>query len=224
MSEHKSFKKSIYQQLSRVGKAVASPSRLELLDLLGQGPATVEVLSRKAGLTVANASQHLQVLRSARLVEADKHGLYVMYRLADQQVCDFFRALRSLAESRLTEIDQIVRQFMKSCDSMEPVDKASLLERVRAGAVTVLDVRPGEEYRAGHIPGAVSVPLGELDAYLAKLPKKQEVVAYCRGPYCVLAIQAVEMLRARGFRVARLDDGVPEWRARGYSVAVGEKP
>lgn len=224
MEEQKSFKRSVYEQLSRVGKAVASPSRLELLDLLCQGPATVEVLSRKAGLTVGNASQHLQVLRSARLVEADKRGLYVIYRLADQQVCDFYRALRSLAESRLAEIEQIVRQFMESHGSLEPVDKTSLLERVHAGAVTVLDVRPEEEYRAGHIPGAVSIPLGELDSYLSKLPKSREIVAYCRGPYCVLAIEAVEMLRARGFQAIRLDDGVPEWRARGYSVAVGEKP
>ena len=224
MARAKNLRKSIYEQLARVGKAVASPSRLELLDLLRQGPANVEALSRKAGLTVANASQHLQALRPARLVEADKQGLYVIYRLADEQVCDFYRALRSLAERRLAEIEQTVRQFMEDRDSLEVVDKTSLLERVHGGAVTVLDVRPEEEYRAGHIPRAISVPLGELEDRLAELPKKTEVVAYCRGPYCVLAIQAVEMLRAHGFQAIRLDDGVPEWRASGYSVAVGEQP
>jgi rhodanese-related sulfurtransferase len=166
----------------------------------------------------------LRVLRAARLVHADKEGLFVTYRLADQQVCEFFQALRTLAEDRLAEIEQIVRQFMEGRESMEPVDKAALLNRVRQGAVAVLDVRPEEEYRAGHIAGAVSVPLNQLEARLSKLHPDQEIIAYCRGPYCVLAIQAVEILRARGFRAIRLDDGVPEWRARGYPVAVGEKP
>ena len=217
------MKKEIYQQISRVGKAVASPGRLELLDLLTQGPRTVEALAREVGLSVANASQHLRILRAARLVEAEKSGLFVTYRLADQRVGDFFLTLRTLAEDRLADIERIVRQFMEGRESLEPVEKESLLERVREGAVTVVDVRPREEYRAGHIPGAVSVPLQELEPYLARLPSDRQIVAYCRGPYCVLAIDAVEILRAHGFRATRLDDGVLEWQARGLPLAVGKE-
>ncbi|MCW5979720.1 MAG: ArsR family transcriptional regulator [Bryobacteraceae bacterium] len=222
MLSGRQFKTAIYEELSRIGKAVASPSRLELLDLLCQGPRTVEELAREAGLSVANASQHLRTLRTARLVEADKNGLYVTYRLADQQVCAFFLALRTLAENRLAEIEQIVRQFMEGREPMEPLEKEPLLERVRQGAVTVLDVRPRDEYIAGHIPGAISVPLKKLEQHLADLPTDREIVAYCRGPYCVLAVQAVEALRARGFRAVRLEDGVPDWRRRGFPVASGE--
>lgn len=224
MSSNRPFKKTIYEQLSRIGKAVASPARLELLDLLCQGPRTVEALAREAGLSTANASQHLRMLRAARLVDTEKHGLFVTYRLADQQVCDFFRALRALAENRLAEIDRIVRQFMEGRDSLEPVEKEALLERVQQGVVTVLDVRPPEEYVAGHIPGAISVPLKELESYLSKLPRDQQIVAYCRGPYCVLALQAVETLRAKGFQAVRLEDGIPDWRARGLPVVEGERP
>ncbi len=216
------FKNAIYEELSRIGKSVASPARLELLDLLCQGPRTVEALANQAGLSVANASQHLRTLRAARLVQADKDGLYVTYRIADDQVCSFFLALRSLAEDRLAEIEQIVRQFMEDREPMEPLEKRRLLERVRQGAATVLDVRPKEEYIAGHIPGAVSVPLDELEDYLADLPSDEEIVAYCRGPYCVLAVQAVEVLRAKGFRAVRLEDGVPDWRRRGFPVETGE--
>lgn len=216
------FKNAIYEELSRIGKSVASPARLELLDLLCQGPRTVEALANQAGLSVANASQHLRTLRAARLVRADKDGLYVTYRIADDQVCSFFLALRSLAEDRLAEIEQIVRQFMEDREPMEPLEKRRLLERVRQGEVTVLDVRPREEYIAGHIPGAVSVPLDELEGYLADLSSDEEIVAYCRGPYCVLAVQAVEILRAKGFRAVRLEDGVPDWRRRGFPVETGE--
>lgn len=224
MAAERNFKKTVYEQLSRIGKAVASPARLELLDLLCQGPRTVEALAREAGLSTANASQHLRMLHAARLVDAEKDGLFVTYRLAGQQVCEFFRALRALAEDRLTEIEQIVRQFMEGREPMEAVEEDALLERVRQGAVTVLDVRPSEEYLAGHIPGAISVPLKELEHYLSKLPRNREIVAYCRGPYCVLAIQAVEALRAKGFQAVRLKDGVPDWRAQGLPVAVGEQP
>jgi DNA-binding transcriptional ArsR family regulator len=163
-----SLKKAVYEQLARIGKAVASSPRLELLDLLCQGPRTVEALAHEAGLSVANTSQHLQVLHSARLVQARKEGLFVTYSLADQQVCDFYRGLRALAESRLAEIDTIVRQFNNGRESMEPVDKEALLDRVRRGEVIVLDVRPPEEYRAGHIPGAISIPLKELEAQLSR--------------------------------------------------------
>lgn len=212
------FKNSIYEQLGRIGKAVASPRRLELLDLLCQGPRTVEALARQAGQSVANTSQHLQVLRAARLVEADKQGLFVTYRIADQKVCAFFMALRGLAESRLLEIELVTRQFLEARGEMERVDRDALIERVSSGEVTLLDVRPPEEYRAGHIPGAVSVPLAELALKLAELRADREVVAYCRGPYCVLAVEAVALLRAKGFKATRMEDGVPDWRARGLPV------
>ena len=218
-----SLKKAVYEQLARIGKAVASPPRLELLDLLCQGPRTVEALAREAGLSVANTSQHLQILHAARLVEARKEGLFVTYRLADQQVCEFYQTLRTLAESRLAEIEAIIRQFNEGRESMEPVEKRALLERVRRAEVTVLDVRPLEEYRAGHIPGAVSIPLKELEAHLFMLPRRREIVAYCRGPYCVLAVEAVKLLRTKGFRAVRMEHGVPEWRAEGLPVAVGEE-
>jgi rhodanese-related sulfurtransferase len=218
------FKDAVYQQLGRVGKALASPRRLELLDLLCQSPRTVEVLARTVDQSVANTSQHLQVLRAARLVETEKKGVRVTYRLADKAVCDFYLSLRALAESRLAEIERITREFLEARGTMEPVDREVLLERVRRGEVTVLDVRPVVEYVAGHIPGALSMPLDRLDRRLADLPRDREIVAYCRGPYCVLAIEAVELLRARGFEAVRLEDGVPDWRARGYRVVVGEEP
>lgn len=220
---NKRFKDAIYEQFSRIGKAVSSPKRLELLDLLCQGERTVEALSKETGLTVANASQHLQVLRSARLVEAEKTGLYVTYRLADQMVCEFFLSMRVLAENRLAEVEQIKRHFLEGREGMEPVDRDALLKRVREGAVTVLDVRPSEEYKAGHIPGAISIPLKELELHLSVLAPNQEVVAYCRGPYCVLAIQAVEFLREKGFNAVRLEEGIQDWRAMGFSVAVGDE-
>jgi rhodanese-related sulfurtransferase len=216
------FKDAIYEQFARIGKAVSSPKRLELLDLLCQGERTVEVLAKESSLTVANASQHLQVLRAARLVETEKEGLFVIYRLADQTVCEFFRTMRVLAESRLAEVEYIKRRFLEGREGMEPVDRKALLERVREGAVTVLDVRPIEEYNAGHIPGALSIPLKELERHLAALPHDQEIVAYCRGPYCVLSVKAVEMLRAKGFNAVRLEEGVPDLRAMGFPIAEGE--
>jgi rhodanese-related sulfurtransferase/DNA-binding transcriptional ArsR family regulator len=215
------FKDAIYRQLARVGKAVASPRRLELLDLLAQGPRTVERLARESGQSVANTSQHLQLMRRARLVEAHKRGLYVTYRLADHGVAEFYRALRVLAESRLAEIDRITRDFLADRGALEAVDQEVLVGRVLRCEVTLLDVRPVEEYAAGHIVGAVSVPLREMEQRLAGLPKRRQVVAYCRGPYCVLAIEAVARLRALGFKALRLEDGIPDWRARGLPVAVG---
>jgi len=217
------FKDRVYEQLARIGKAVASPQRLELLDLLSQGSRTVENLAQEAHQTVANTSRHLQILRTARLIEAEKEGVFVRYRVADDAVVDFFRALRVLAASRLAELDQITRQFFTDRDALEPVDRKALLARVRKGLVTVLDVRPTEEYRSGHIAGAISLPLHELKDRLAELPRDQDIVAYCRGPYCVLAAQAVELLREHGFRVARLEDGVADWRAHGLPITVGEK-
>jgi len=189
-----------------------------LLDLLCQGPRTVEALAEQAGISVANASQHLQVLRAARLVETEKKGLYVEYRLAGDEVCTFFFALRGLAESRLAEVEQVAREYFEQRGAMEAVESEELLRRVRNGEVTVLDVRPPEEYRAGHIPGALSIPIGELKARLKELPKDREVVAYCRGPYCVMAVEAVELLRKKGFTAHRLEQGVIDWRARGWRV------
>ncbi len=224
MSAPPNFKKAIYEQLARIGKAVASPPRLELLDLLCQGPRTVETLAREAGLTVANASQHLQVLRGARLVETEKQGLFVTYRLADLAVCEFFRGLRILGEQRLAEIESLLRQFREERELLEPVDMKALFCRIRRGEVTVLDVRPPEEYRAGHIPGAVSIPLKDLKSHVSGLRRDQEIVAYCRGPYCVLAKEAVRLLKAKGFNARRMESGVPDWRAHGLPLATGAAP
>jgi rhodanese-related sulfurtransferase/DNA-binding MarR family transcriptional regulator len=216
--ENRPFKDAIYEQLARIGKSLGSGPRLEILDILCQGPRTVEVLAKQAGQSVANTSRHLQILRRARLVEAERDGVHIRYRLADEDVCAFFQTLRTLAEARLFEIEQITRTFLESKSALEPVDRSHLVERVRSGEVTVLDVRPPEEYQAGHIPGAVSVPLSELERRLSEVPRDREVVAYCRGPYCVMAIEAVELLRAHGFEATRMEEGVPDWRARGLPV------
>lgn len=202
---HRRFKDSIYEQFARLGRATSAPKRLELLDLLCQGPRTVEALAEQAATSVANASRHLQVLRAARLVDAEKKGLYVEYRVADDEVCRFVFVLRGLAEARLAEVDRVAREYFEARGGMETVNGEDLLRRVRRGEVTVLDVRPREEYRAGHIPGALSIPVGELKARLRELPKDREVVAYCRGPYCVMALEAVELLRKRGFTAHRIE-------------------
>jgi rhodanese-related sulfurtransferase/DNA-binding transcriptional ArsR family regulator len=218
MSGHRRFKNTVYGQLALVGKAVSSPKRLELLDLLAQAPRTVEALAKETGQTIANASQHLKVLRSARLVESEKKGLYVTYRVAEPEVSNFCRALRLLAESRLAELDRVLQLYVKDRSRMEPVDRKELLERVSRGEVTVIDVRPSEEYAAGHIAGALSIPLRELEGRLQELPSDREIVAYCRGPYCLFAVEAVERLRAHGYRASRLEDGILDWRARGLPV------
>jgi rhodanese-related sulfurtransferase len=214
--------KQLYEQLARLGKAVATPARLELVDLLCQGPRTVENLAREAGLSIANTSQHLRILHGARLVESEKSGLFVTYRLADPAVCDFFQSLRSLGEKRLAEVEAILRRFREAPETLEPIEKETLLNRIRSGEVILLDVRPEEEYRAAHLPLAISAPLSDLDSVLGKLRRRKPIVAYCRGPYCVLAKEAVKILRAKGFRAVRLEDGVPEWRAQGLPVVVGE--
>jgi len=218
---NRSYKDAIYEQFARMGKAVSAPKRLELLDLLCQGPRTVEVLAEQAALSIANASQHLQVLRAARLVEAEKKGLHVEYRLAGDDVCTFFLALRNLAEGRLAEIAVVTREYLGARDAMETVAGDELLRRVKQGEVTVLDVRPSEEFRAGHIPGALSIPLGELKARFKELPKNRDVVAYCRGPYCVFAVEAVALLRKKGFKAHRMKEGVLDWRSRGGRVEAG---
>ncbi len=214
----RAHKDALYEQLARVGKAVAAPRRLELVDLLAQAPRTVEALAEQTGMSVANTSQHLQVLRAAGLVEAEKVGLYVIYRLGSPAVADFLLGLRRLAEARLAELERVKRQFFASRDDVESVDGPQLLGLVRRGQVVVLDVRPVEEYVAGHIAGAISIPHDELKRRLSELPKGRKIVAYCRGPYCVFAVEAVKLLRARGFKASRIEDGVTDWRARGLPV------
>jgi len=215
------FKDRLYDEIGRIARGLDSPRRLEMLEVLAQGERSVEDLAAQAGLSVANASRHLQVLRGARLVEARKDGLRVYYRLAEPEVYEAVRAIRKLAERRLTEIDALVRTYLRSRDELEAVPREELLRRARAGSVVVIDVRPAEEYRAGHIPGALSVPLDELRERVRKLPARKEVVAYCRGPYCLMAYEAVEKLRARGRRARRLVEGFPEWRAAGLPVETG---
>lgn len=212
------MKDGIYAQFARIGKAVAAPKRIELLELLCQGPRTVEALADQAALTVANASQHLKVLLASRLVESQKQGLFVRYRLADEGVLKFIHAMRALADARFAEVGAIMQAYLKTRGELEPVSGEELMQRVRKGEVTVLDVRPELEYKAGHIPGARSVPLSELKRHLAGFPKNREIVAYCRGPQCVMAIEAVELLRKRGFRAQRMEQGVMDWRARGWRI------
>jgi rhodanese-related sulfurtransferase len=215
------FKDSIYEQIARIGKALSAPKRLELLDLLCEAPRTVEALARLAALSTANASQHLRVLHRARLVIPEKQGLFVQYRIADEGVGEYLQLTQQLAEARLTEIGEISRAFLKERGTLEDVSGEELLQRVRAGEVIVLDVRPLEEYEAGHLPGARSIPLKELTERLRELPKNREIVAYCRGRYCVMAIEAVEGLRKAGYRAQRMEYGVRDWRARGWRTETG---
>jgi len=220
VNPNRRFKDDIYDQFSRIGKAVSSPKRLELLDILCQGERTVENLARETSLTIANTSQHLQVLKNSRLVEQEKKGLYVIYRPAPM-VCEFFLSMRKVAENRIAEIEQIKNRFLDGKTGMEPVDRDALIRRIKKEDVIILDVRPPEEFRAGHINGALSVPLKELDLMLAKLPKNKEIVAYCRGPYCVLSVDAVQLLNKKGYQAVRLEEGVQDWRAMGFPVASG---
>ena len=211
------FKDALYEQFARIGHALSAPKRLEILDLLGQGERSVEVLAREAALSVANASQHLRVLRSARLVDSRRDGSYVYYRLADSAVWRLWTALRDLGQLRLTEITELLRS-LSADEGLEMVDRPTLWRLAQDGQVSVLDVRPMAEYDAGHIPGAISIPIEDLERRLSEVPRDQPVVAYCRGPYCVLAVQAVELLRRHGFAARRLRDGFPEWREEGLPV------
>lgn len=219
--EGREAKDRLYEQFARAAKAVASPKRIELLELLAQGEHSVDALAQATGMGITNTSAHLQVLRNARVVDTRKDGTKVFYRLAGEEVAAFVVALRDLARSRLAEVDQVVRDYFMARDELEPVSRAELVERANEGKIVILDVRPQEEFAAGHIPGALSVPLDQLDTALARLPKRAQIVAYCRGPYCVMAPQAVERLRAKGYKARRLVDGMPEWRLAGLPVAVG---
>ena len=212
---HRAFKDRLYGQLARVGKALASPHRLELLELLAQGERTVDSLASETSMSIASTSQHLQALREGGLVESRKQGLFVHYRLADPSVFELTQALRVVAETRLAELERVVRDHFGDRSEPEPVVMDQLLERARSGNVVVIDTRPSSEYAAGHIAGAISVPIDELQERLKQLPKSKEYVAYCRGPYCAYAERAVELLRANGRRARRLDQGFPEWKAAG---------
>jgi rhodanese-related sulfurtransferase/DNA-binding transcriptional ArsR family regulator len=214
-------KRLLNEQFARLGKALSHPRRVELLDLLAQGERSVDALAAATGMGVTNTSAQLQVLRQHRLVETRRAGTRVYYRLADDTVAAFLGAFRELARQRLSEVDQIMRDCFEARDELQPVSRDDLMRRARDGEVVVLDVRPELEYEAGHIPGAVSIPLDQLADRLAELPAGAEIVAYCRGPYCVLAPEAVALLRRAGRRARRLDDGVPEWRHAGLPVAVG---
>jgi rhodanese-related sulfurtransferase len=218
MNEHREFKDQLFGQFARVGRALANPHRLELIDLLAQGERSVEDLAREAAMSVANTSRHLQELKSARLVEVRRQGHYGYYRLADEGVYGVWRAIRGLGEARLAEIDRLVGTYLTDRESLEAVSADELLSKTRDEGVVVLDVRPEEEYRAGHIPGAHSVPVERLEAYLEDIPTAREVVAYCRGPYCVFSDEAVALLRSRGYRARRLKEGLPDWRAAGLPV------
>jgi rhodanese-related sulfurtransferase/predicted transcriptional regulator len=218
MNNHREFKNLLYDQFARVGKAIANPHRLELLDLLAQSERTVEELAREAGLSFANASQHLQALRRAQLVDVRREGPYAHYRLADERVFRLWQAIRDLGEERLAEIDRLVESFLGDRQSMEAIDSATLQKLLRDDEVVVLDVRPVEEFRAGHIPGARSIPIAELGRRIEELTAGRKVVAYCRGPYCVFSDEAVMLLRDRGFQATRLRDGLPDWRSAGFPV------
>lgn len=209
------FKQQLFAQFARVGKALSNGNRLELLEFIAQGERSVEQLAKVSGLTVANTSQHLQQLRQAGLVACRKEGLKVYYRISDNDVIALFSALRGVAERHLAEVEQLVQSYLTTKDSLEPVAHMELLERVRDGLVTVLDVRPQEEYAAGHVSGAINIPLSELEEHLDELEPGHEVIAYCRGPHCILAFEAVARLRERGFTARRLEDGYPEWQAGG---------
>lgn len=210
----------LYAQFSRLGKALSNPKRIELLELLAQAERSVEELAAASRADFSNTSAQLQVLSRARLVESRREGKRVLYRLADESVGRFLVALRDIARSRLTEVEQVARDYFEARDELEPISSADLVDRLRRGQVITIDVRPAEEFAAGHIPGALSIPLAELTARLPELPHDSEIVAYCRGPYCVLAPQAIEILGRAGFRARRLVEGLPEWRLAGLPVEV----
>lgn len=214
-------KSSLFEEFARLGRALSSPKRMELLDLLCQAERSVESLARLTGMGVTNTSQHLQTLRAARMVEVRKEGTRSLYRVSSPAVCALLYDMQRLARARLGEADRIARDYFDERDELEPVAREDLLERVEREDVVVIDVRPVEEYEAGHIAGALSIPLEELRSRLAEIPRDTVIVAYCRGPFCVLAPQAMELLREAGIRARRLDGGLPEWRAAGHPVEVG---
>lgn len=215
------FKSRLFGEFARIGKALSSPHRLQLIEVLAQAERTVEQLAEDVGAPIANVSQHLQVLRGARLVSVRREGLYAHYSLADLEVFNVWYAIRELGRTRLAEVDQVVAEFLWARDDMDAVTASELRRRLRNNDVIVLDVRPQLEFEAGHIRGARCVPPGELEKRLRDIPRNAEIVAYCRGPYCVFADEAVAMLRARGYRARRLTEGFPDWRSRGFPIETG---
>ena len=213
-------KKQIFEHLARVGKGLAHAARLDLLEALAQGERSVDALAKVCGMPIPNASHHLLVLKDCGLAASRKEGLQVFYRLAVPEVTMAVAAVRRIAEQQLAEVSRIVRENFESRDALQPVRREELLKMARRGEAVVIDVRPAEEYAAGHIAGAINMPVDSLPRFLKKLPKEQEIVAYCRGPYCMLAFEAVEKLRKKGFRARRLEDGFPEWQAGRLPVAV----
>jgi rhodanese-related sulfurtransferase len=218
MSTAPNPKRDVFHNLARIGTALSSPVRLEFLELLAQGERSVDQLATLTGTTVANTSQHLQKLKAAGLIAGRKEGQYVFYRLAGDEIVALLGALGRAGEAYLAEVERTVRLYFAAKDDLEPVPARELLERARKGLVTVLDVRPPEEFAAGHVPGAVNIPVHELEKRLAELPKRREVVAYCRGPYCLMSYDAVVLLRKKGLKARRLQDGLPEWRLAGLPV------
>ncbi len=218
---HRRFKDALYAQFARIGHAVSTPKRIELLDLLGQAERTVADVAHQTAMPIKNTSAHLRVLRASGLVETRKDGPRVFYRLADAQVHEFVRQLQALAHTRLADVERVTQLYLDGRDELEPVTARELERRMRAGDVTVIDVRPREEYEAGHIPGALSVPVEQLKRRRFAPPLSRQLVAYCRGRYCVYAVEAVRLLRKRGYRARRLVDGLPGWRQGGRHVAVG---
>lgn len=212
------FKDALYSQFARIGHAVSSPKRLELLDLLGQGDKTVEQLAEATATPIKNTSAHLRALRQARLVETRRDGTYIWYRLADDGVAAFLLALEALGRRRYAEVREVAESYLERRDTLEPVAAEELVRRLHAGDVMLIDVRPEDEFAAGHIPGALSLPVSQLAARMHELPKRKEIVAYCRGRYCVFAVSAVELLRRRGYRARRMVESIAGWRARGYPV------
>jgi len=218
---HRPFKQRLYREFARVGTALASDRRLELLDLLAQGPRHVEALAHEADMSVANVSQHLQVLRQARLVDTERQGTKVLYRLAGPEVLDLWLALRSVAETRLAEVEQVAREYAVEGANGSDVPRDELERLIKKGAAVLIDVRPAPEYESGHLPGAVSVPVEELPERLKELPRDRRIVTYCRGAYCLFADEAVALLRKHGFDAHRLEGGWPEWLSEGRPVAEG---
>jgi len=211
-------KRALFESFAEVAKALGHGQRLEILELLAQGERSVEALAERIGLPVANVSQHLRLMRRNGLLASRPDGKRVLYRLSDPAVLDLAAALRRVAERNFAEVRDLIGGYFRERDALEPVSRTELARRLKAGLVTVLDVRPSDEYAAGHLPKAVNIPLNELKRRLRELPKHREIVAYCRGPYCVLAFEAVALLRGRGFKAKRLQDGFPEWKAAGLAV------
>jgi rhodanese-related sulfurtransferase/DNA-binding transcriptional ArsR family regulator len=221
MAGHREFKDALYAQFARIGHALSSPKRIELIDLLSQGEKTVEQLAEYIATPIKNTSAHLRVLRQARLVDTRRDRTYVYYRLGNDDVFRLLKSLETIGHSRLADVQQVVRLYLDGHDDLEPVTLRELRQLMRDGDVTVVDVRPVEEYAAGHIPDALSVPVADLKRRLREIPKGKEVIAYCRGRYCVYSLEAVTLLRKHGYRARRVDEGLPDWRTAGFPLERG---